>query len=148
MRFNGHLIDPDEVYFLHQIKKELSLETEDDAIPLVTAVLQALRQTLSLQSANILFNTIPDFLKIVFATNWRQNEEQIRIVHLDEFLDLVMERDRKEGKYLFKSELQTLTVIILTLEQLNRILDLTTFDGLNHAFRQELREASTEAVFV
>src|SRR5690349_11998097 len=124
MRFNGHLIDQAEVYFLHQIKKELSLETEDDAIPLVTAVLQALRQTLSLQSANTLLNRLPDFLKIVFATNWRQDEKQIKIEHLDEFVDLVMDRDRREGKFLFKNELQTLLVIILTLEKLNKIMDL------------------------
>jgi uncharacterized protein (DUF2267 family) len=148
MILNGQMIDPEEVHFLKQIKKELSLETDYDAIPLVAAVLQALRQTLTLQSANALLNKLPDFLKFVFACNWRQDESQYQVEHLDEFVNLVMERDSKEGKFLFKSELQTLTVIILTLEKLNKLMDLNNFEGLKHAFRHELREASTEVAMV
>lgn len=148
MTLSDNIIDPQEMHFLHQIKKELYLESDFDAIPLVTAVLQSLRQTLTLQSANTLLNKLPDFLKLIFACNWRHDEEQIQVEHLDEFVNLVMERDQKAGKFLFRGELQTLTVIILTLEKLNRLMDLKNFEGLKHAFRHELREASHELVMV
>ena len=134
-------LDQDEMYFLTQIKKELSLENLNEAVKLVSSVLQALRQTLSLEHANDLLNRLPDFLKLAFATNWEQNEGQIPTNHLDEFVSLVMDRDKKYEKGLFRNEVQTLSVIILTLKKLHRLVDFENFDGLSVALRQELRES-------
>jgi uncharacterized protein (DUF2267 family) len=136
----------EEMYFLHQLKKDLLLENEQDAVPLLASVLQALRQTLSLENANLLLNKLPDFLKLVFACNWPQHEEQVAVEHLDEFVNLVMERDQRDGKFLFKSELQTLSIVIVTLNRVFKLAELEHFDGLTQAFRHELQEASIELV--
>lgn len=138
-------LDNEEMYFIYQIKKELSLENSHEAVKLVAEVLQALRQTLSLDYANILLNKLPDFLKLAFASNWEQNEPLMKIEHLDEFVALVMERDEKNQKGLFRNEVQTLTVIILTLKKLDKMIDLESFNGISPHLRQELRDVPSEA---
>lgn len=135
----------DEMIFINQIKKELSLPTTQDAVKLVAAVLQALRQTLTLQNAESMLNLLPDFLKLAFATNWERDEKTVPLQHLDEFVSLVMERDEQKGKGLFHDEVDALTVIVLTLKKLNKLVDLENFEGLNPILRQELRRVIPEA---
>lgn len=145
MEVTTQALEVEEMNLFRQINKELSLENPTEVVQLVTSVLQAFRQTLTLQNANALLNKLPDFLKLAFASNWRRNEEQVRVEHLDEFVSLVMTRDRRNKKYLFKSEVFTLSVIVLTLKKLYKLLDLDTFEGLSQAFRQELRDIPAEA---
>ena len=137
--------DQEELYFLYQIKKEFSLDSTQDAVKLVASVLQALRQTLTLEDAYKLLNQLPDFLKLAFAANWERNEKPVRIEHLDELVCLVMDRDEKSKRGLFKDEVQTLSVIILTLKKLYKLVDLENFEGLSPALRQELKDIPTEA---
>lgn len=139
-------MDQEEMHFLHQLKKELVLESEQEIVPLLASVLQTLRQTLSLSNANTLLNKLPDFLKLIFACNWPQQEEHVVVEHLDEFVNLVMERDQRDGKFIFKSELQTLSVVIIILKKLFKLIDLENFEGFSPAFKHELLEASTEII--
>src|SRR6187551_3866232 len=124
-------IDHDERLFLHQIRKELDLDSSQETVKRVAAVLHALRQTLTLEQANELLNQLPDFLKVAFAANWEQNEPMGEVSHLDELVGLVMERDVRFRKGLFKNEVQTLTVIVLTLKSLQRLVDIENFEGLS-----------------
>lgn len=137
-------LDKEEQDVLNQIRKELSLQSPTDVVPFMAAVLQALRQTLTLEHATELLNKLPDFMKVVFATNWKKDEQRVPTTHLDEFVCLVMERDAAEGKHLFKSEVQTLSIIILVLKKMYKLADIEHFEGLSAAFRQELNDASTE----
>jgi uncharacterized protein (DUF2267 family) len=138
-------LDQEEMFFLQQIKKELSLESSQDAVKLVASVLQALRQTLTLEDAELLLNRLPDFLRLAFATNWERDEPRVVVNHLDEFVCLVMDRDEKQKKGLFKDEVDTLTVVILTFKKLHKIIDVENFEALSPALRQELRDVSSEA---
>jgi uncharacterized protein (DUF2267 family) len=135
----------EELHFFSHLTKELSLENSQQAVKLVSAVLQSLRQTLSLENAEILLNRLPDFLKLAFATNWKRDEPQVHVDHLDEFVNLVMDRDNQYRKNMFHDEVQTLSVIILTLKGLSRLVDLENFEGLSNALRQELRGVSEAA---
>ncbi len=148
MSTNPHPESPvqeEELNMIQQIRKELSLDSPRDAITLITSVLQALRQTLSLDKANKLLNTLPDFLKVVFASGWERSEKSVQVNHLDEFVNLVMDRDARNKKGLFRNEVQTLSVVILTLKLLNKITDLQSIGGLSPTLLQELRELPSEA---
>ncbi len=138
-------VQEEELSMIQQIRKELSLDDPQHAVKLIASVLQALRQTLSLEKANKLLNTLPDFLKVVFASGWERNEKNVQVDHLDEFVNLVMDRDARHKKGLFRNEVQTLSVVILTLKLLNKITDLRNIDGLSPALLQELRELPSEA---
>jgi uncharacterized protein (DUF2267 family) len=137
--------DQDAVTFIHQIRKELSLPTSQEAVRLVASVLQAMRQTLTLEKANQILNALPDFLKLAFASNWEHDEKFVQVNHLDEFVTLVMDRDARHKRGLFRDEVQTLSIIILTFKKLQRLVDLENFDGLSPALRQELRGLPSEA---
>jgi Uncharacterized conserved protein len=139
------LPDRDAVMFIHQIRKELSLPSSKEAVRMIASVLHAMRQTLPLEKANQILNELPDFLKLTFATNWEHNEKLVHINHLDELVTLVMDRDARSKRGLFRNEVQTLSVIILTLKKLQRMVDLENFDGLSPALRQELHGLSAEA---
>lgn len=138
-------LNQQESEFLQVIKKELSLPSASVAVQVVTPILQALRQSLSLSKASALLNQLPDFLKLVFVANWRQREQQVPIQHLDELVTLVIAYDQRRRKKIFKSEVQALTAVVLTLKKLYKIVDLDRFDGLSPILRQELRRIPAEA---
>jgi uncharacterized protein (DUF2267 family) len=145
MKIETPTLDISEIDFFYQIKKELSLESVNEAVSLVASVLHAVRQTLSLEVANNLLNKLPDFLKLVFASNWKHNEAKVQAQHLDELVCLLMFREKESRKSYFKNEVQALSVLILTLKQLDKIIDLNTFNGLSLALVHELREVPAEA---
>jgi uncharacterized protein (DUF2267 family) len=133
-----------EVDFLYQIKKEFSFESSHEAVSVVASVLQTLRQTLTLESADHLLNQLPDFLKLVFAANWKRNEPQISVQHLDEFVCLMMEREKKSHKSYFNNEVQALSISVLTLKLLNKLVILDTLEGISNNLLQELRDIPVE----
>jgi uncharacterized protein (DUF2267 family) len=141
-------LEPSEINFLHQIKKELSLATYQEVVKRVTTVLHAFRQTLSPQSATVLLNSLPDFLKLAFVTNWKRSDNYKSVEHLDELVTLVMNRDKKNHQAIFKSEVQTLSVIILTLKKLLKLSGLENFEGISPTLRHELDEVPVEAATV
>jgi len=134
-----------EMIFFRQIARELSIEEPKEVVNLVASVLQALRQTLPLDRASLLINELPDFLKLTFAANWKRDEDVVKIEHLDEFVNLVMVRDRKSKKNLFRSEVHALSVIILTLKNLYKLVNLDKFEGLSQALKQELKDVPVDA---
>lgn len=139
------LSEQEKNLFLH-IKKEMCIDNPTEIAKQVTAVLHALRQTLSLHAANDVLNRLPDFLKMIFASNWRQDEAPVTITHLDEFVNLVMLRDQQTEKFLFKSEVHALSIVILTLKNLHNLVNLDKIEGISPSLLQELSEVDTEAV--
>ena len=142
------ILQPDEQErsLFMSIRKEMGIENTKDIIQQVTSVLHAFRQTLSLPDANKVLNKLPDLLKMIFVSNWRQHEQPVMVNHLDEFVNLVMIRDRRLKKFIFKSEVHTLSIIILTLKKLHNLIDLSHLDGISTCLQQELNEVNTEGV--
>ena len=143
---HGNHLETSEINFLHQIKKELSLETNNEIINKIVSILQALRQTLDNENANTLMKELPDFLKLAFAGNWESNEKIVSINHLDEFVNLVQTRDIKSGSFYFSDEVQILSLSILTLKKLFEFEKLKNFAGLSPCIRQQLSEVSVEEI--
>ena len=61
---HGNHLETSEINFLNQIKKELSLETNNEIINKIVSILQALRQTLDNENANTLMKELPDFFEV------------------------------------------------------------------------------------
>ena len=59
-----------------------------------------------------------------------------------------MARDILYGENLFKTEVQTLSVVILTLKKLLKLDELQTFDGLSANILQELNDVPAESAMV
>jgi uncharacterized protein (DUF2267 family) len=138
-------VEEKEMQFLFSIKKELSLEGHKQAAQLVACVLHALRQTLTLEQCTNLLLKLPDYLKLIFVSNWKRDEQRVKVEHLDEFVNLIMDRERNGKLPFFKNEVQALSVAVLTLKNLFKLADLQDFEGLSNALKQELREIPAEA---
>lgn len=139
-------LEPAEKSFLYQIQKELSLQTSGEVVKRVTAVLHALRQTLTIANANILINQLPDFLRLTFIANWRPEEEIVSVNHLDELVSLIQQRDESSGSHYFHGELQILAITIITLKKLLAFNQLNQFEGIGPLIRKQLDEISIEAI--
>lgn len=137
-------LEHEESSLLNEIKKELALKTYQETVGIVGCVLNSFRKCLSLQHASQLLNLLPDFLKLVFVTNWKNNERQVKIDYLDELVNLALEQDKASGKKLFKSELHALSIIVITLKKLDKLVDLQHFEGISQSFRRQLREIPVE----
>jgi uncharacterized protein (DUF2267 family) len=133
-------MNENENHFLEHLTTELSLPSPEEALPLVTSVMQAFRQTLSRQNADALLARMPEFMKRYFVAT-AKDEHQVRVDHLDELVLLVMERDKGNSKSLFKSELQTLSVVLFTMKKLFSVVD-PKFPGIGQPFFQEVKDAS------
>lgn len=138
-------LDMREVDFLYHIKKELSLESTREAVSLAASVFQTLRQALPLKSTNALLNKLPDFLKLAFVANWRRNEGQANVSHLDELVGLLMDREKNNSRSYFRNEVQALSIVILTLKQLDKLVDLHSIEGISSSLLHELKNVPAEA---
>ena len=127
-----------EDHFLEHIRAELSLQTPEEAKPFVKSVLSALRKTLSRQNAEAMIKLFPDFLKNYFSASG-QEEKEVNVEHLDELVDLVMRQDEKENTVLFKSEVQTLSVILYTLRRIFAGADESAVAGIKYPFINEVK---------
>lgn len=141
-------LETGELSLIRDVKKELALPTTNEAVKRISVVLHALRQTFSTEAADDFLNRLPDFLKLVFASRWKRNEPRLAVEHLDELVSVVMARDILYGENLFKTEVQTLSVVILTLKKLLKLDELQTFDGLSANILQELNDVPAESAMV
>jgi uncharacterized protein (DUF2267 family) len=144
MKTTTLFLEHGESSLLNEIKKELALKTYQETVGIVSCVLNSFRRCLSLQYATLLLNRLPDFLKLVFVSNWKVNESQVKIDYLDELVSLALEQDTASGKKLFKSEIHALSTVVLTLKKLDKLVDLQHFEGISQSFRRQLREIPVE----
>ncbi len=115
--------ESEEAQFVQLIKKELSFKTSEEVVPRIIAVLRTFRETLSEQQATVIVNELPDYFKIAFITDWHYSEQHVKIDYLDQFVDLLLSRDKQK---LFKSEVEALSVSILVFKKLIELCDQYT----------------------
>jgi len=136
-------LQPDEINFLRQIKKELSFKSFREVLKRVTLVLRTFYQTLDAKQATYIVNQLPDFFKLAFVTPNLPSEKPIIIHHLDEFVNLLMATDKT--KSIFKSEVEALSLSILVLKRVMSSLQPENNMGISPTLIQEINDVPSEA---
>jgi uncharacterized protein (DUF2267 family) len=138
--------DKSEWKLISKIGKEWSLSDTKTGATYVIRVLQALRQGLTFNQANMLANQLPDFLKLAFVTNWKVDERKARLRYVDQVVNWVLQRDRQGRKRLFKSEIHALSVVVFILKYLDNIAGISELPDMSWEFKSELEKIYLDEV--
>jgi uncharacterized protein (DUF2267 family) len=129
------------VRFFGEIKNELGFTSTRKIVYLVRTVVSQLRRNLSHDQVSALIQRMPSLLQLLFISNWKYNEKETKINHLDEIVEGVFQQDQHT---LFSSEIETLNAVIIVLRKLDKFFKLLGLDILHYSLKQELKQVAME----
>lgn len=132
------------IRFFNEVKNNLGARSTKKIVRLVRTVLAQLRRTLSHEQATVLIKSLPSLFQLLFVTNWKYEESQTQVKHLDELVENVYEEDKKSHDSVFTSEIDTLNSVILVLTKLDKFFGLLGLNVLKYSLTQELKQAVIE----
>lgn len=132
------------IRFFNEVKNNLGARSTKKIVRLVRTVLAQLRRTLSHEQATVLIKSLPSLFQLLFVTNWKYEESQPQVKHLDELVENVYEEDKKSHDSVFTSEIDTLNSVILVLTKLDKFFGLLGLNVLKYSLTQELKQAVIE----
>ncbi len=127
------------VRFFGEIKNELGFTSTRKIVFLVRAVIAQLRRNLSHEQINNVIQKMPSLFQLLFISNWKYDEKNTTINHLDEIVEGVYEQGRQP---LFASEIETLNAVIIVLRKLDKFFRLMGLDILHYSLKQELKQVA------
>jgi hypothetical protein len=133
------------ILFFRNLKKKLNGTPTRKMISIVRIVLNKLRGSFSLQQLNDTLNNAPSFVQWLIGYN--QQHEEIHIKHLDELVELLIAEDKQSGMRLFKSEIETLSIVILILRQIQILFEKVGISILPYTMERELQAAMISETF-
>lgn len=136
--------DEQSVRFFKEVKSNLGLRSTRKIVRLVRAILSQLRKTLSHEQSSVVIKTLPSLFQLLFVANWKYDDKQEPIMHLDELVDHVYQEDRKQKNSLFTSEIDTLNSIILVVSKLDKFFGILGLNVFRYSLTQELKQAVIE----
>lgn len=130
------------VRFFGEIKSELGFTSTRKIVYLVRSVLSQLRRNLPHDQINNIIQKMPSLFQLLFISNWKYNEKNTGMNHLDEIVEGVYEQGREQA--LFASEIETLNAVIIVLRKLDKFFRLMGLDILQYSLKQELKQVAVE----
>ncbi len=131
--------DEQGILFFRILKKKLNGIPTRKMISIVRTVLEKTRGSFSFQQLNDTLNCAPSFIQ--WLVGYNQREKELQIKHLDELVELLMMEDERLGTRLFKSEIETLRIVILILKQIQTLCEKIGVRILPHTIERELQGA-------
>jgi hypothetical protein len=136
---NQQQSDEHRILFFRNLKKKLNGTPTRKIISIVRIVLSKLKSSFSSQQLNETLTYAPAFVQLLVGHD--QHNREIQINHLDELVDLLIAEDKRLGTRLFKSEIETLNVVILILKQIQISFEKMGINILPHTLERELQGA-------
>lgn len=136
--------DKDVVQFFQGLKNELRFESTRKIISLVQTILSKLRGSYTAQQiAEIIIKTPPMFHLVFLGQSHAEDEK--KVIHLDELVDNLIQ-DEGANNELFKSEIETLGIVIVVLQRVQRLFRYADINALNYTLSHELQQAVQEEI--
>ena len=132
------------VRFFREIKSNLSFTSTQKTVKLIRTILAAVRKGLSHEQASVVIKNLPGLFQLLFITNWKYEEPDTSINHLDELVEHLYQADQKSKDSLFTSEIDTLNTVILVLSKLDRFFGILGLNVLRYSLTQEIKQAAME----
>lgn len=136
--------DEQSIRFFKEIKKHLGLRSTRKIVRLVRAVLSQMRRTLSHEQSSMVIKTLPGLFQLLFVANWKYDDKQEPVMHLDELVDHIYQEDRKQKNSLFTSEIDTINSVILVISKLDKFFGILGLNVFRYSLTQELKQAVIE----
>ena len=126
------------------MKSTLGFTSTQKVVKLVRAVLSQVRRSLSHDQASIFIKSLPSLFQLLFVANWKYEETDNAMKHLDELVENVYQEDQRSNHALFTSEIDTLNTVILVLHKLDKFFGIMGLNIWQYPLPQELKQAAME----
>lgn len=103
------------------LKRELGFESSEKLIKAMGCLIRQLGKTIPTEKAHMMINKLPDFFRMIFIDNWRQEDAGSRKVYLDEFVEEVYIDDQRSQK-IFRTEIMAMSFVLAVLSKFDLIL--------------------------
>lgn len=127
-----------------EVKRALFIADSKKAGTIISRILHAIRRSLTYTESAEFISRLPEYLKIMYVSNWTPREKKIHIKHLDEFTEEVLALDNESHHRVFHKEVDALSAVITVLKALNRHVDLLDLPSFSYSFKRELQETMLE----
>lgn len=140
----ARLVTPEEqaIRFFREVKNELGIDSTRKIVSVVRCVLSQLRNSLSHDQVEVLIRKMPDIFQLLLISNWRYEEKEVSVTHLDELADNVYRYTLSQEKKLFSTEIEALNTVILVIKKLDKFFGLLGFNVLRYTITQEIKQAA------
>jgi uncharacterized protein (DUF2267 family) len=112
-----------------------------DADLIVGRIIHPFRNSLTFQESGELIALLPDYFKFIYVSNWRMNDIETPIQHLDELILRIRKFDESKDQRLFSNELEILKAVIVIFSILDKYVRWETQDFLDPRLKLELKRA-------
>lgn len=129
------------IRFFGEVKNELGFTSTRKIVYLVRSVISQLRRNLSHDQIGTVIQRMPSLFQLLFISNWKYNEKEAAINHLDEIVEGVYQQGRQP---LFTSEIEALNAVIVVLKKLDKFFRMLGLDILHYSLKQELKQVAME----
>lgn len=140
----ARLVTPEEqaVRFFREVKNELGIDSTRKIVTVVRCVLSQLRNSLSHEQATVLIRKMPEIFQLLLISNWRYDEKEVVLTHLDELADNVYKQTLSQEKKLFSTEIEALSTVLLVIKKLDKFFGLLGFNVLHYTITEEIKQAA------
>lgn len=137
---------PDDrtIFFIRGLRKDLQSFSLVQIIAILKLVLSKLRSCLPASIRNQNLTQAPDMFQFLFVGHWSRADRLRQTVHLDELVQELVQQDQQTGLGLFKSEIETLRVVILVLNRIQIFFEQWGINPYPHSLALELQQASEQ----
>lgn len=129
------------IRFFGEIKNELGYTSTRKIVYLVRSVLSQLRRNLSHEQIAKVIERSPSLVQLLFISNWKIDEKQTSLNHLDEIVEGVYQQGKQP---LFTSEIEALNAVIVVLRKIDKFFKILGLDILHYSLKQELKQVAME----
>ena len=135
---------PDDrtIFFIRELRKDLRTFSLVQIIAILKIVISKLRSCLPASIRDQNLTQAPDMFQFLFVGHWSRADRVRQTVHLDELVQELVQMDQQTGLGLFKSEMETLQVVILILNRIQIFFKQWGINPYPYALALELQQAS------
>lgn len=134
--------DADVTLFFQELKGELRHFSADQIVSVVRIVLSHIRSYFTPQHVNQITTQTPVLFQFVFMGNWSYVPSKRQTIHLDELVQELLDEEHRFSRGLFKSEIETLRIVIVVLKRINLFLKKWGINPYPYTLTRELQQAA------
>jgi len=143
---NVRAVTPDDrtVSFIRELRKDLGRFSLVQIITILKLILFKLRSCLPASIRNQNLSQAPDLFQFLFVGHWSRADRMRQTLHLDELVQDLVQEDQQAGLGLFRSEVETLQVVISVLNRMEIFFKQWGINPYPYTLTLELQQASME----
>lgn len=127
--------------FFQQVTKELGMMPSHKLTKMICKTFRALQRSLTYKQVKQLASVMPG----VFITHYGYKQSKPEYIeHLDQLVDNIYEKEENSLHPIFHSEIEVLNVVIIVLQQLDKMIGLLNSPGFKFSLVREVQQASLE----